>query len=152
MNQLAIDQMKYKFIPPAAAETFESYVDIWYFGNCEESVTPHILDNLFHNDDWALHYLLWIHREVSEYYFNREAKHLYFDPDVFSVDRTNWSEDDYENAGEYYLDNYNKNEMFFYIDMKRLLNKNHMFYLDSYAGNVFSKKPQLINPPIKGVW
>lgn len=150
MKDLLIRENLYSFVPDPAVEMFEEGSFTWYFGNCEERITPHIFDNLLNEDPWAEHFLLWLHSHISEYHFASLEQDRFFDPSIFPVE--DLEEDNYDVVNDYYYDNYDLNEMFFYLDIKRLLDNNHMFYLDSYAGNVIRKKTRAINPPIKGVW
>lgn len=152
MKDLLIKENLYSFVPDPAVEMFEESALTWYFGNCEEGVTPYIFDDLLTKDAWAQHFLMWLHGDISEYHFASMEKTHLFDPYIFPVERDAWGTDDLDEAQDYYLDNYEMNEMFFYLDIKRLLDNHHMFYLDSYAGNVIRKKTRAINPPIKGVW
>lgn len=144
--------MDYELVPDPAIETFERTVQDWYEIAIERFEIPYI-NNYMVKDHDEFRYLDDLLLELGCYVYHSSKES--FNPHEFPVNTDGFLDYQFDDASSAYIEAFDILENEFYIDMKKWMNHQRMFYKDMYRfdqGIWQQSKPVYHNIPISEVW
>lgn len=157
MYELAAQHFNFLIVPEVENQSFVKMVIDWYeYVILDELRLPGITNDMLSDCNTTQETFGSYLYDLQKHQYVKDKSPEMFNADVFPVDMHEeyWEMHD-SFQDDYLAENIGVHEMFFFKDIKKVMDRFNMFYTDSYGLNVGwgkGKKITFHNIPIKEVW